>query len=105
MNAVPGHPDIVLDERGVAWVRDTVLKVRELVVEHNAYGWDEAELKEQHEHLTLPQIRAALRYYSCFPAVVDREIAAANEAVAAFRAEFGDSDLVERLKRRAARQA
>jgi len=44
---------IVLDHRGVPYIEGTTMKVRELIVEHQAHGWSADELIWQHPYLTL----------------------------------------------------
>ena len=51
---------IWLDERGVAWVDNTNTKAVEIVLDMLAYGSDTREIHEQHPHLSLAQIHAAL---------------------------------------------
>jgi len=54
---------IKLDERGVAWIADTNIKVIEVAMDQTAYGWDAEEIHAAHPHLSLAQIHAALSYY------------------------------------------
>lgn len=54
---------IRLDERGVAWIADTNIKVIEVALDHIAYNWDAEEIHAAHPHLSLAQIHAALSYY------------------------------------------
>ena len=44
-------------------IAGTTMKVVELVVEKNAYGWIPEELHFQHPYLSLGQIYSALAYY------------------------------------------
>ena len=54
---------IRLDERGVAWIAESNVKVVEVVMDHTAYAWDAEEIHAAHPHLSLAQIHAALSYY------------------------------------------
>jgi uncharacterized protein (DUF433 family) len=55
---------MLLDERGVAWLDDTNVKVVEVVLEHLAHGASPEEIRDQHRgYMTLAQIHAALSYY------------------------------------------
>src|ERR1035441_3790039 len=54
---------IRLDERGVAWIADSNVKVIEVAMDHSAYDWDAEEIHAAHPHLPLAQIHAALSYY------------------------------------------
>jgi uncharacterized protein (DUF433 family) len=50
---------IHLDERGVAWIDDTNVKVVEVVLDTRAYGWSPEDIHAQHSGLSLAQIHAA----------------------------------------------
>lgn len=64
-----------LDERGVAWLDDTNVKVLEVAMEQLAHGSSAEEIYEQHRgYLSLAQIHAALTYYHDNRAVLDQEI-------------------------------
>src|SRR4051794_25422311 len=68
-------PHIWLDDRGVAWVDDTNVKVIEIVLDH-LEGLSPAEIRYQHyNQYSLAQIHAALTYYYDHQAEFDAEIA------------------------------
>lgn len=67
---------IAIDDRGVAWVDGTKVKVREIVLDKTAYGWSAEEIREQHPYLSLSQIHIALAYYYEHQADIDAEISA-----------------------------
>ena len=50
------------DERGVAWIDDTNIKVVEVVLDH-VQGNSPEQIHEEYPHLSLAQIYAALAYY------------------------------------------
>jgi len=52
-----------LDEKGVAWIDDTNVKVLEVAVDKLAHGSSPEEMHFQYPHLSLAQIHAALAYY------------------------------------------
>jgi len=54
---------IELDDRGVAWIAGTKVKVIEVVLDKMAYGSSPEEIHFQHPHLSLAQIHGALTYY------------------------------------------
>src|SRR5258706_12041620 len=54
---------IEIDARGVAWVARANTKVKEIVLDKEAYGWSPEEMHFQHPHLSLAQIHGALTYY------------------------------------------
>jgi len=51
------------DEKGVAWIDDTNVKVMEVALETLAHGLSPEEIHFQHPHLSLAQIHAALAHY------------------------------------------
>ena len=54
---------IELDDRGVAWIAGTKVKVTEVVLDKIAYGSSPEEIHFQHPNLSLAQIHGALTYY------------------------------------------
>ena len=91
-------PEIRQDQRGVAWIDDTNVKVIEVVLDRLAYGWSPEEIHFQHPGLSLAQIHAALAYYYDHQAQLDAEIARQEQEVGRLREEARDSPLVTRLK-------
>src|SRR5712671_2983305 len=89
------------DERGVAWIADTNVKVIEVAMDHTAYSWDAEEIHAAHPHLSLAQIHAALSYYHDHKPELDGEIQRQMEAFQRLRTEARDqltrADLLERL--------
>ena len=66
---------IWLDDRGVAWIDQTNVKVIEVAAEYLAHGDSPEEMCAQHpDTLTLGQIHAALGYYFDHQSEFDREI-------------------------------
>lgn len=74
MGVATGYQHIVLNEAGVPVIAGTTMKVLELVLDHQAYGWSPEELHFQHPHLSLGQIHSALAYYWDHEEEIDREI-------------------------------
>jgi uncharacterized protein (DUF433 family) len=54
---------IELDDRSIAWIAGTKVKVIEVVLDKIAYGSSPEEIHFQHPHLSLAQIHGALTYY------------------------------------------
>ena len=54
---------IELDDRGIAWIAGTKVKVFEIVLDKIAHGWSPEEIHFQHPNLSLAQIHGALTYY------------------------------------------
>jgi uncharacterized protein (DUF433 family) len=99
-----GHPMAVAaphirhDDRGVAWIDDTNVKVIEVVLDRLAYGWSPEEIHFQHPDLSLAQIHAALAFYYDHQSELDAEIARQDQEVERLRQKAGTSPLVVRLK-------
>ena len=96
-----GYEHITRDERGVAVITDTGMKVTELVLDTIAYGWSPEELRFQHPDLSLGQIHSALGYYADHQAELEADIErrlARVEQWRAAQAARGESPLVARLK-------
>jgi uncharacterized protein (DUF433 family) len=89
---------IVCDERGVAWVDDTNVKVIEIALDHLAYGWSADAIHEQFQHLSLAQIHAALAYFYDHQEEFDGEIRKREDEAAQWKTEFGESPLQRRLR-------
>lgn len=98
--AMIAAPHIKQDDRGVAWVDDTNVKVIEVVLDRLAYGWSPEEIHFQHPGLSLAQIHASLAYYYDHQTELDTEIAGQQEEVRRLREQAGESPLVARLKAR-----
>jgi uncharacterized protein (DUF433 family) len=65
---------IELDDRGVAWIAGTGVKVVEVVLDKIAYGSSPEEIHFQHPNLSLAQIHGALTYYYENQDKVDEQI-------------------------------
>lgn len=90
-------PHIRLDEQGRPWVDDTNVKVIEVVLDHLAYGWNAETIQENHPHLSLAQVYAALAWYYDHQTEVDADIARQDERIRALRTASGPSSLQRRL--------
>lgn len=103
MTAAPAS-HIVRDERGVAWVDDSNVKVVELALDHLAYGWSAEAIHEHFPHLTLAQIHAALAFFYDHQAEFEQEMLNRERDVATWKAELGESQLQRRLRQLKASQ-
>jgi uncharacterized protein (DUF433 family) len=56
------YQHIELNEEHIPSIADTTMKVVELIVEQQAYGWSPEELHFQHPYPTLGQIHSELAY-------------------------------------------
>ena len=89
---------IHLDERGVAWIDDTNVKVIEVVLDKLASGSSPEEIHFQYPDLSLAQIHAALSYYYDHQQAFDAEIERQLREVEAMAAQAGDSPVLKRLR-------
>jgi uncharacterized protein (DUF433 family) len=78
-------------------VDDTNVKVIEVVLDHLAYGWNAETIQENHPHLSLAQVYAALAWYYDHQTEVDADIARQDERIRALRTASGPSSLQRRL--------
>ena len=62
---------ISLDERGIAYVAGTRMKVAQIVRERIGLEYTPADIIESHSLLTLAQVHAALSYYYCHKEEID----------------------------------
>ena len=90
-------PHIRLDEQDRPWIDDTNIKVIEVALDHLAYGWNAETIQENHPHLSLAQVYAALAWYYDHQAQMDAEIERQDERLRALRAAASPSSLQQRL--------
>src|SRR5260370_36720701 len=91
---------IKLDDRGIAWIGGTKVKVTEVVLDKVAYGWSPEEIHFQHPHLSLAQIHAALTYYYENQSHLDSQIRRGLEESGKLASQVSDADLRRKLSNR-----
>jgi uncharacterized protein (DUF433 family) len=89
---------IELDERGVAWITGTKVKVIEVATDKLAHGSSPEEMHLQYPHLSLAQIYAALAYYYKHQAEFEAEILRQAERVKAWADAAKDSPIRQWLR-------
>ena len=89
---------IWLDERGVAWIDQTNVKVVEVVLDKLAHESSPEEIHFQYPHLSLSQIYAALAYYHDHHVELDTQIEQGVQRYLELKAQAGESLLHKRLK-------
>jgi uncharacterized protein (DUF433 family) len=89
---------IQLDDKGVAWIDNTKVKVIEVVLDKLAHGSSPEEMHFQYPHLSLAQIHAALAYYYDHQAELDAEIQQRWQEVNDLAAQEANSPLRQRLR-------
>jgi uncharacterized protein (DUF433 family) len=88
-----------LDERGVAWIDDTNIKVVEVALEQIAHGSSPEEICEQHNgYLMMAQIHAALTHYYDHQSEYDEQIERQLREYEKSHAAFQDSPGRRRLR-------
>ncbi|HEY7116493.1 MAG TPA: DUF433 domain-containing protein [Tepidisphaeraceae bacterium] len=91
-------PHVVIDEKGIARVAGSRIRVIDLAMERTGWGMSPEQIHESHPHLTLAQIYAALAYYFDHKAELDAKIEAGRQFAEELRREAGEPDLVKRLR-------
>ncbi len=97
MKPVKKLPHVRFDDQGRSWIDDTNVKVIEIVLDHLAYGWNAETIQENHPHLSLAQVYAALAGYYDHQAEMDTEIEGQEERLRVLRAAAAPSPLQRRL--------
>ena len=98
MLAETRYEHVVLDDLGVPILSGTTMKVIELILAQNAYGWSAEELHMQFPYLTLGQIYSALAYYWDHHEELESDIEKRIEKVNQIQKETPSSPLIKRLK-------
>jgi len=89
--------NIYLDEKGIAWIEGTGIKVIEIVLVHIAYGWSPNEIKFQYPHLSLSQIYSALAYYWDNKDTIDSQIKKETEEIEKLMKNFYKSSIYKKI--------
>lgn len=96
--ATTRYEHVSLDDQRVSWIAGTTLKVVELVLDYQAYGWSLEELRFQHPYLTLGQIHSALAYCWDHQEQLDDDIQRRLRKVERLRRQTRVSSLQSRLR-------
>jgi uncharacterized protein (DUF433 family) len=92
------YEHILIGDDQVPRIAGTTIKVIELVLDQQAYGWSPEELQYQHPQLTLGQIHAALAYYWDHQVDLDRDIQQRLDRVSHLQQTLPESPFITRLK-------
>jgi uncharacterized protein (DUF433 family) len=99
MSAVKtNYEHISFNTSGVPIIEGTTMKVIELVLEQQAYGWSPEELLFQHPYLTLGKIYSALAYYWDHRDSLDQDIEQRLQQVNSLKLRFSSSPMRSKLK-------
>jgi len=88
---------IELDDRGMAWIAGTKVKVTEVVLDKIAFGSSPEEIHFQHPNLSLAQIHGALTYYYENQDKVDEHIRRGLEESEKLAAQLSDAEFRRKL--------
>lgn len=91
---------IELDERGVAWIAGTKVKVAEVVLDKIAYGSSPEEIHFQHPNLSLAQIYGAMTFYYENQETIDEQIRRGLKESDRLAGQLSDPDFRRRLLNR-----
>jgi uncharacterized protein (DUF433 family) len=89
---------IDVDEKGVARIAGSRIKVRFIAVERVHKKRTPEEIQADFPHLTLAQIYAALAYYYDHKAQIDEEIGRADRLYEELKAQAPPSPVAQRLR-------
>jgi uncharacterized protein (DUF433 family) len=88
---------IELDDRGIAWIAGTKVKVIEVVLDKIASGSSPEEIHFQHPNLSLAQIHGALTYYYENQDRVDEQIRRGLEESDRLAADLSNAEFRSKL--------
>jgi uncharacterized protein (DUF433 family) len=91
---------ICLDERGVAYIDGTTIKVADIVVDATTWAMTPQQIQENYPKLSLAQIYAALSYYHDHRVEIDQQLAAWDAEYDQLRAENPNPLTREQLQER-----
>ena len=90
--------DIRIDDRGVPWLNDTTLKVREIVLDYLCYGWSVLRIFNEHGGvIPLGKIHSAFTYFDNHRIEVLKEIEEADQYASELRQQMGQPPAVQKL--------
>jgi uncharacterized protein (DUF433 family) len=89
---------IAFDDRGIPRVAGSRSRVVDIVLDQQVQGWTPEQIREQHPHLNLAQIHAALAYYHSHKTELDESIERGLRMVDDLRAAAGESPVAKRLR-------
>jgi uncharacterized protein (DUF433 family) len=98
------YPHVEIDAEGIAYVAGTTMKVVELVMAQDAYGWSPEELHFQHPYLSPGQIYGALAYYWDHKEELDADIERRDRLVEQLEAEIEPPPVLAKLRALRARR-
>ena len=89
---------IIMDSKKRPIIAGTDMRVTQLVMEKQAYGWSPEELRYQHPHLTLGQVYSALAYYADHNEELDAAIETERKGIDQYRNTLKQAKLGDKLR-------
>jgi uncharacterized protein (DUF433 family) len=89
---------IAVDDHGIPRIAGSRSRVVDVVQDQQVHGWTAEQIREQHPHLSLAQIHAALAYYHSHKAELDEAIERGLRTGDELRAAAGESPVARRLR-------
>ena len=96
------YKHVSLDAQDRPVIEGTRLKVRDLVIAHQAHGWSAEELVWQFSGLTLAQVHGALAFYYDHQVEIDADILRVEEQEEVLRQKMQASPLAQTFAQRKA---
>ena len=96
--AIAAIEHIDIDERGIARVAGSKIKVQAIAIDHTFHGRTPVEIQAEYPHLSLAQIHAALAYYYDHRPEIDAQIEESRRLYEQLRSEAGESPVAKRLR-------
>ena len=91
---------IIMDSNQRPIMAGTRMRVTQLVMEKQAYGWSPEELRYQHPQLTLGQVYSALAYYADHHEELDEAIEEEFRSIDRYRSTLKQANLGDKLRAR-----
>jgi uncharacterized protein (DUF433 family) len=89
---------IVIDEKGVARIAGSRIKVIHLVMDKMANEWGPEEIQAQYPHLSLADVHAAFTYYYDHKSDLDAAIEESIRYADKMRAQTDQSWIIEKMR-------
>lgn len=92
------HKYVQMDERGVPLIAGTTMKIVELIVSIQSYGWTPEQTQASYPHLSMAQIHSALAYYWDHKQTLDADIERRYQYAEYLRTASGETPMRRKLR-------
>lgn len=100
IQSTTSYEHVVLDEDGTPRLASSGMKLLELVLAQQSYGWSPFELHYQFPHLTLGEIHSALAYYWDHRDEFEDRIRTRGESIEEVKTRTPEPPILARLRAR-----